>query len=348
MTVGLALACGEVPWERNILEAIAQHPALAVAKRYVDVGTLISDAKSGALAPVLLMTPAVRGFDIKPVLAIAATGVHLVIVLDTVRPTWLEGSGLDCRERSDLHLPSLLEEFERCATRDDRTVDEPAGRLTVFAGVSGGVGVTSLAWIQSLRQPSALLVDGHIALPLLGFLSGADAAAATLPEALRALETQPELTLAGQGVGGRVLTLPLGGMSELGEREAGMLVDAAAVEFSDTLIDAGPVHSSHFADALLDRAQGLVLVATAAPSGVLRLPGALESVRRDDLEITLVINRFRESAAGSRHARTAIRGLVERSCGITPVFVDDDAAGFDAAWLDGDWRGPLSCVRLFS
>lgn len=340
MTTALALACGEVPWERDILEAIGQRPGFVVAKRYVDVGTLLADAKSGALAPVLLMSPAVRGFDAKPVLAVAATGVHIVVVLDSVRPPWLTTSGLDCRERTELHLPSLFEEFETYVMPDaGLAVDaDPGGRVTVFAGVSGGVGVSSLAWIQSLRQPEALLVDAHTTQPLLGFLCGADADDATLLDALATRSTQPAC-----GSGRHVLTLPLGGAPELGEREASILVEAATAQYGETIVDAGPIGVSAFADALLERAHRLVLVATAAPSGVLRLPGALERVRRDGLEVTLVVNRFRESAAGSRHARVAIRGLVERSCGLSPVFVDEDPE-FDAGWLDGEWCKPLASV----
>lgn len=346
MMAGLALACGEVPWEREILEAISQRQDLTVAKRYVDVGALTADAKVGTLGSVLLMSPAVRGFDAKPVLALAASGVHIVVVLDTVRPPWLSASGLDCRERSQLHLPTLLDDLERRAnaTASVTAETESSGRLTVFAGVSGGVGVTSLAWLESLRQPASLLVDAHTALPLLGFLCGAAATTSTLLDAVNALERGSQESLAHFGIGGRMLTLPLGGAPELGEREAGLLVAAATSEFANTMIDAGPLRMSTFADALVDRAQRLVLVATAAPSGVLRLPGALDGVRRDGLEVTLVVNRFRESAAGSKHARTAIRGLVERSCGLSPVFVDDDPQGFDTAWLDGDWRGPLNAV----
>lgn len=340
MTASLALACGEVPWERDILEAIGERPGLAVAKRYVDIGALAADAKSGTLAPVLLMSPAVRGFDAKPVLALAASGVHLVVVLDTVRPPWLDDSGLDCRERSELQLPSLLDELEGFATLGPtaRPDDGVTGRITVFAGVSGGVGVSSLAWIASLRRPSALLIEAHSDAPLLGFLCGADASTATLLDALAA-----QSPLVEHGIDRRVLTLPLAGAPQLGEREAVLLADMATAQFSDTIVDAGPISSSTFADGLLDRAQRLVLVATAAPSGVLRLPGALERVRRGGLDITLVVNRFRESAAGSTHARAAIRGLVERSCGLTPVFIDEDPA-FDAGWLDGDWRPLLASV----
>jgi MinD-like ATPase involved in chromosome partitioning or flagellar assembly len=239
----------------------------------------------------------------------------------------------------------LLDDLERYASSDTRVapLPEAEGRVTLFAGVSGGVGATTLAWMESLRSPTALLIEAHVMAPLLGFLCELDADSASLLDALQALTHDPEGRLVTHAAGGRVLTLPLAGAPELGEREAALLIEAASRQFAHTLIDAGPLGNSAFAASLLDRAHRLVLVSTAAPSGVLRLPGALDSARRDGLDITIVVNRFRNSAAGSKHARSAIRGLVERSCGLSPLFVDDNPA-FDGAWLDGAWQELLQAV----
>ena len=340
MTTNVALAFGEVPWEREILHSISAHPRLQITRRYVDVHALLADMKQGALAPAVLMSPALRGFDEKPVLELARTGVHVVVVLDTIRPPWLSGSSLDCRERSQLLVPSLLEEIEQigepvCVSQGSNT---PTGELTVFAGVSGGVGVTSLLWISALRAADALVVDANVAAPMLGFLCGADAASAALREAVLAVGNGRQTDLASVAWQRRFLTLPLGGDRELDERDATALAEAAGTQFARVMVDAGAVGSSPFGDALINRAEHLVLVATAAPSGVLRIPGALAQCRRDDLRITVVVNQFRTSVADSRRARSAIRGLVERSCALTPIVLDDDREGFDRAWLDADWR----------
>jgi hypothetical protein len=340
VTLSLALACGEVPWERELLEAVGQSAGFSMARRYVDVDTLARDAGSGGLGGVVLMSPAVRGFDAKPVLAVAASGAYVVVLLDTIRPPWLATSGLDCRERGEVHFATLLDELVRYAGSD---APEPAGgatrgAVTVFAGVGGGVGVSTLAWIDALRRPDALLVDAHVTHPSLGFLCGADADSATLLRSIAELSRDPDARLQDHVVAQRVLTLPLAGAEGFGEREATMLVDAAAEQYAEVVLDAGDLAGAVVSDGLWDRVQRLVLVTTAAPMGLVRLPGAIDTVRRDGLEINVVVNRFRESVASSSRAKSAIRGLVERSCGLTPMFVDEDSASFDHAWLRGDWQ----------
>lgn len=346
MKQGLALGCGEVPWEREIVQLASQHDELTIARRYVDVPSMVQDLRSGVLGSVLLLSPAVRGFDAKPVMALAEAGAQMVVLLDTVRPPWLLASDLDVREVAEVHFPTLVDELARRSRADAPMLDDRLGTgvITAFAGVSGGVGVTSLAWLHAQRHSGSLLIDGHTALPLLGFLCGEDATSATLLDATHALETDPGVRLSDHAARGGVLTLPLAGEFGLGEREAELVLAAAAAQYAHTVIDLGPLDTSPFAAAVIARSHQLVLVSTAAPSGVLRLPAALAQVRRAGLDITVVINRLRESAAGSRQARAAIRGLVERSCDTTPTFVDDDSALFDAAWLDGNWQRAMAVV----
>ena len=110
MRTGLALGCGEVSWEREIVQLASQHAELAISRRYVDVSSMVQDQQSGTLGSVLLLSPALRGFDAKPVLALAAGGTQMIVLLDTVRPPWLLGSELDVREVSEVHFPTLVDE----------------------------------------------------------------------------------------------------------------------------------------------------------------------------------------------------------------------------------------------
>ena len=350
MTAGLALACGEVPWEREVLEAIAQSAEPAAARRYVDMGALAQDAGSGALGAVVLMSPAVRGFDAKPVHAVVASGAHVVVLLDTIRPPWLADSGLDCRELVSVHFPSLVDELVRYADAGDQATDAAGaqGVITVFAGVGGGVGTTTLAWIHAQRHAESLVIDAHETHPSLGFLCGADASSSTLLQASSALLSDQDAQLRAHAIEGRFLTLPLGGSGELGERDASMLADACTEQASHTIVDAGALGDSTLGEALLGRARRLVLVTTGTPMGMVRLPGAVERSRREGLDITVVVNRFRESLASSGRAKSAVRGLAERSCGLVPVFIDDEPALFDHAWLSGDWRQVAKGVPGFS
>ncbi len=338
MNASFALACGEVSWERQLLEAIERASEPIEVRRYVDVNAVAASAEARELGAVVILSPALRGFAQDPIERIGRA-TRVVVLIDSIRPPWLADTSLDCRVLASLNFTLLVEELQSESSSTSRDApDALRGGLTVFAGTSGGVGVTSLAWLRAVQHPDALVVDANIRAPLMAFLAGAEAQSATLLEAVAALAKDPSAPLREHQLLGRVLTLPLAGGLDLGEREAQVLADAASAQFAQTIVDVGPLRDDSFARALVSRAHRLVLVATAAPSGVLRLPEALASVRREDMTIDIVINRLRDSAAGSAHARVAIRGLVERACGLSPHFVEEDAVGFDGAWLSGDWK----------
>jgi hypothetical protein len=338
MKASLALACGEVSWERQLLEAIERSPDPIEVRRYVDVNAVAASVEARELGAILIVSPALRGFAQDAIERIGRV-TPLVVLIDSIRPPWLATAGLDCREVSSLNFASLVEELQSESTSIPREIpDALCGGLTIFAGTSGGVGVTSLAWLRAVQEPDALVVDANTRAPLMAFLAGAEAQSASLLDAIAALANEPRAPLREHQVLGRVLTLPLAGSLDLAEREAQLLADAASAQFAQTIIDIGPLQDDGFARALLGRAHRLVLVATAAPSGVLRLPEALASIRREEMTVDVVINRLRDSAAGSAHARSAIRGLVERACGLSPQFVEEDPVGFDSAWLSGDWK----------
>ena len=338
MKASFALACGEVSWERQLLEAIERWPDPIEVRRYVDVNAVAASVAARELGTILILSPALRGFEQDAIERIGRV-TRLVVLIDSIRPPWLAASGLDCRDLSSLNFTLLVEELQSESTPTTRdTPDALCGGLTIFAGTSGGVGVTSLAWLRAVQEPDALVVDANVRAPLMAFLAGAEAQSATLLDAIAALANEPRASLREHQVLGRVLTLPLAGSHDLGEREAQVLADAASAQFARTIVDIGALQDDGFARALLGRAHRLVLIATAAPSGVLRLPEALASIRREEMTIDVVINRLRDSAVGSAHSRAAIRGLVERACGLSPQFVEEDPLGFDSAWLSGDWK----------
>lgn len=335
----LCLACGEVQWERALLEALRDADETIEIHRFVDLDSLVAHVRRSSSTVFVVMSPALRGFAAKPIEALAGSGTRIVIIRDSVRPPWLDSSALDIRERDGLHFAAFAPELVQLARTETSAGDQESegGCITVFVGSSGGVGVTTLAWLYAQSRAGSLLVDGNTAQPLCGFLAGADASSATLMSALATLLHQPDARI-GDAPPARVLTLPVDGEGGLAARDADILLSAAAAQYAEVVIDAGVVGGSPFASACLERADRVVLVTTAEPRGVLRLPTAMRVVRREGLDVTVIVNRLRDSAVGSRHARSALRSLTERTCDATPRFVDDDPQQFDAAWIDGDWR----------
>lgn len=341
MTTQLALACGEVPWERSAIEAVEQQESLQLHRRYVDTASLVADARSGTLAPIVVMSPALRGFEERAIRALAASDVRLVIVLDSIRPPWLDGSGLDCRELAAIRWSSLLASLAADVPASTTPLPGDSGRITVFLGAGGGVGTTSLAWIAARASADRILLDAAER-PSLAFLAGADASSNTLVTLVRRLREDGAVDPRSVAIDGRVLTLEPDAHLELSERDVDPLLDAVHAHGLHLVVDAGSLRGTGFAAALVARASTTVLVAAASPPGILALAHALPLP--DDRTAVVLLNRFRDSLGRGARGRTAASGLVERVCGVRPYLVEDAVDAFDRAWLHGDWTSLADSV----
>ncbi len=336
MRVPIAVACGEVVWERELLALAGRGGVLEVAKRYVDVAGIERDLQAGALPRAIVMSPALRGFVEKPVTALA-TATHLVVLMDSIRPPWLAGSGLDCRDVDGLDLDGLLDEL---ATWADGPVavpprDDPElGVVTAFMGISGGVGTSSLAHLYAQATPHALLLDADARRPSLGFLLGRAAAVPGLFEAIHGDVAAADLTrLAGAE---RVLSLAPGEADGIATADLLRLLDEAVRCFPEVIVDTGS--DSPWLEALLARCDRVVVVAAATPLGVVRLCSDVNRLPRPLGGMAVVANRARDSAIGSSRWMSVVRNLIEAEIGVDPQFVSDRVEAFDQAWLDGNWQ----------
>lgn len=131
----------------------------------------------------------------------------------------------------------------------------------------------------------------------------------------------------------------------LAARAAHVVVDVSdRVDPDDPYAD--PHYDRHQATrAVLDRADHIVLVASADPIGLQRLVRLLESDRADRHadSMSIVVNRVRSSAVGT-DPEDRIRSVLGRFAGLEdPVLVPEDRATVDAAVLAG--RSPLEVSR---
>ena len=134
-------------------------------------------------------------------------------------------------------------------------------------------------------------------------------------------------------------------LDRLAARAAHVIVDISdRVDPDDPYAD--PHYDRHQATrAVLDRADHIVLVASADPIGLQRLVRLLESDRatRHADRITVVVNRVRASAVGP-DPEARIRSVLSRFAGVEDiVLLPDDRATVDAAVLAG--RSPLEVSR---
>ena len=322
----VGLACGPVTWEAPLLRALQEQTNLHLHRRYVDMAEVRADIRTGSRPDVLVAGPSVRGFAPGLVEEIRAAGVAVVVLVDDVRPPWLADAHLDVREAGAWAPAALLADLDVLDVPPVAAVRERD--VTVFVGVAGGVGTSSLCWLAARQRHPGLVVDGA-AQPVLAFAAGLDV----------------ETVDAGVAGVGRVI-----GTAD-GEREMRLLAPAfpvaegfSAAAVADTVEEAVTAGQSLLLDAgtrldllpLLGPVRRTVLVSTAAPQHMARLPGLL-AVLDDAAPALVVVNRLRATVAGSARARSAVRSLVQESCGVDPVLVGEDQPGFDRAWLRGDW-----------
>ena len=316
MTRGILLACGEVPWERALLTAAAD-ARVRVVRRLVDLGGLVQAAEADTTGATVIVSPALRDFAERGLHAVAATGRRVLVLVDDIEPPWLTGAGFATIRVDGLAWPTLFDDLPAATA--------PAVDLRVLAGVSGGVGVTTLAAVEAARAEGSLLIDAALARPSIAFLLGMPAASSGLIDALERDEP----------VGPGVLTLAPAAAPRVTWDALEALLLRLAPSVTRVIVDAGTVDAP-LAGPLLAAAAHPCLVSSGTPLGLLRLCTLAE--RADDAPVTLVVNGLRAPALGTGRADTVARRIVEEATGRTPLLLPDVSAACDAAWLRGSVR----------
>ena len=336
--MNIDIAVGEVPWERELLSALALHPDLDIGRRLVDISRIDASA-----AP-LIACPSVRGFTEDRLRQLMAER-PVIIIADSIRPPWLTEHDIDFHDAATVDFQQII---AQCANIEPsprlQLVQQPnRGRITAFVGVSGGVGVSTLAWIHARKLPNPLLIDANTAHPSLALLVDVGECQSYL-EALQEYRRSGGIDLTRltrrRGNGPVVLTLPIDRdiRGDLRNDERWRFLLAATTHFDDVILDAG---DSGDDVELLRSVDRVVLVTTGTPLGLVRLCARAGLIRQHAQHVDVVVNRVRETAAGSRHAANAIRELVRSELELEPCLVDDDVVACDRGWLAGDWSPEL-------
>lgn len=342
------VAVGEVSWERELLSAIARNPDVELGRRHVDLATL-PDARTP-----LIVCPSVRGFT-EAVVPTLATRRPLLVLVDSIRPPWLADSAIPCTEVRDIDFDAFV---AKCAERAPSprlqlVQNEERGRITAFVGVSGGVGVTTLAWLYAQQRQKVLLIDCNLREPALSVLLGNGTRSASLSRALQELRGSVAIDLRTQVVrmDEQLSVLPSFVTREgpgITAGELSELLVVAAEQFAEVVLDLGTLGDPAF-EVMHVHVDRLHVVADATPLGLVRLCSRTSDWAQSAARTTIVVNRVRSSAAGSRHAATAIRNLVLAELGSDPLIVADRPNDCDRGWLSGDWsgmRGVLGAIGL--
>lgn len=331
------IAVGEVPWERGLLTAIAMNRDVQMGRRLVDV------ASTGDVGDVLITCPSVRGFN-EDAVQRWTTQTRVIVLRDSIRPPWLDDSDLDVRDVDGVVFDELVVECARVKPTPRLQLVQTSNRasITAFTGVSGGVGVTTLAWMYARQRPDALLIDCNIERPSLGLLVGNGARTSTLRAAVRELQRSGTVTIRDYAVvqqrGAAVLGLSLHGddRDDVTASDINRLLVAATEQFPEVVLDFGAL-GDHRWDEVLDHVDRLVVVTIATPLGLVRLCAHTDTWAQRSESTAIVVNRIRESAAGSRHVSTAMRNLVQSELGQAPTLVGDLVLDCDRGWLSGQW-----------
>ena len=150
-----ALALGEVAWERELLAAAAGREDIELVRRHVDAAGALREVG----AEVLLVSPALRGFDEKSLAALRRGPMRIVLLLDTVRPPWLSSCDVEQREVAGMDLVALFDDLATGGVLQAPTIPLREARITAFAGTGGGVGTTTLACAYAMRQQGRTYVE---------------------------------------------------------------------------------------------------------------------------------------------------------------------------------------------
>lgn len=253
-----------------------------------------------------------------------------------------------------------------------RTASDPqrTGEITAVWGTGSSPGRTTVALVLAHLAARAggrtTLVDADTVssslTPALGLLDEAPqlaalcrlvvAGAAHDPELVadRLVEIEPGFeVVTGLARADRWPEIRAGVLTEVLDRLAAR-ADRIIVDVSDRIDPDDPYADPHYdrhqaTRAVLDRADRVVLVATADPVGLQRLVRRLESdrVQRHRDRLVVVVNRVRASAVGA-DPEARIRSVLSRFAGVEDlVLLPDDSAAIDAALLVG--RSPVEVAR---
>ena len=253
-----------------------------------------------------------------------------------------------------------------------RTASDPqcTGEITAVWGTGSSPGRTTVALVLAHLAARAggrtTLVDADTVssslTPARGLLDEAPqlaalcrlvvAGAAHDPELVadRLVEIEPGFeVVTGLARADRWPEIRAGVLTEVLDRLAAR-ADRIIVDVSDRIDPDDPYADPHYdrhqaTRAVLDRADRVVLVATADPVGLQRLVRRLESdrVQRHRDRLVVVVNRVRASAVGA-DPEARIRSVLSRFAGVEDlVLLPDDSAAIDAALLVG--RSPVEVAR---
>ena len=322
--IRVLVACGEVPWERTLLAAAVAADA-QVVRRAVDLASLVHAVSSGTRTDVVITSPALRGFDERGLHTVAATGVRVLVLIDDIEPPWLAGAGFTCLAIHGLAWPEIFEHIEPVSEASD------SPPCTVFVGVSGGVGTTSLAAAHAARTSGSVLIDAAVGGTAVAFLHGLASTSSTLTEAF----ANDDVVAPG------LLTLSSADAGALAATDVDALLARMGPDVREIVIDAG-VLGTPSVDALTLRATRTCIVGIGTPLGLVRVCSAIEHMR--EREVVVIVNAVRAGALGTGRPERVVRRVIEEHLGRVPVLVPHHAEIFDAAWLRGSVAPLLSAV----
>lgn len=301
----IGVACGAVPWERELLSAMAQRPDVSIARRHVDMTTLLRDQATADAPDVLLVSPALRGFDEKAFQRLMGSPTRVVVLTDTVRPPWLDALDVEQHDHATFDFTASLDRWLSEAPAEVVAENPGWDRLVLFAGTGGGVGTTTLACACVGRNASLAFVEADLSAPSAELLLGPGAEHHSMLPLHRGVDS-----------------------SHLPGAIQSALRDASRV-----VVDAGRLDLD--ADLPWDSAS-LVLVTPATPLGIIRVCASVEHLGHRTGPLAILVNRVRASATGSAHGGAAMRAIVERATGVDPILIPDRTDDCDSAWLEQD------------
>lgn len=325
------IACGNVAWERELLDACAR-AGVDHVRRHVDAaGLLAAVAEPATVARLVITSPALRGFAERALQGVAALA-PTVIVVDGIEPEWLAASELDIRGRADFDAETWIAAAMNASVAPlpaPATAAAPAADVTVYVGVSGGVGVTTLALEHAAAIDDCVVVEGNLRFPALAVAAGLPGDTRGWPEALEQQRPLSALHACGSV---RVMPAHTADVDPGPQTFAHLLglVPAARI-----VVDAGCL-AHDGAVAAIGLADRVVVVADASPLGMVRLCLAAPEIRALQRPFTIVVNRVRASATGSARPGAAMSDIVRETFGVEPVLQEQTAA-FDTAWLRARW-----------
>ncbi len=350
----VALAASGAAWEPVVVQALDGAERLELSRRCVDVAELIAHAQTGG-TDVALVDASLPGLDVAAVHAVRAAGVQLVGLGDAARADEL---GIETTAAPEAAVATVhaLEPLVRAAADpvSDSAGGRGHGRLVTVWGPTGAPGrsvvAAALADATARAGRSSLLLDADVhggtqaqALGLLDEVSGLLAACRAANHgrredvlgAVQRLGVTPLSVLTGlpradlwvhvrSGPLERVLDVLLE-HHELVVADLGFSVETAP----------GPAGGRHEATRrLLERADTVLAVGRADPTGLVRLVRGLGELAEAGIERPVVVlNQVRPAIGWSVPELTA---TLERLAGVAPAaHLPSDPATLDHAALRG-------------